>query len=101
MESATLQEWIIFLLLETTRSAEALLVTSAGVAGGRLAFGFSLGAFQNNNIAWHSLEKSDFGTRKLLKKGLPSRENQVKLRECGAFEKIVDFRRFPDQSPSS
>ena len=65
MESAALQERIVFLLFKTTWGIEALLVTSAGVTGGWFALGLGLGAFQNNNIAWHNLRKSEFGTRKL------------------------------------
>ena len=65
MESTALQERIVFFLLKTTRSTEALLVASAGVTGGRLALGLGLGAFQDDNIAWHNLEKSEIGTRKL------------------------------------
>lgn len=65
MESATIQEGIEFHFLKAARGIEALLVTSAGVTGGRLALGLGLGAFQNNNIAWHNLEKWEIGTRKL------------------------------------
>jgi hypothetical protein len=65
MEGTAIQERIVFFLLKTTGSTEALFVTSAGVTGGRLALGLSLGAFQNDNIAWHNLGKSEFGTRKL------------------------------------
>ena len=65
MKRAAIQERIKFLLLETPRSIEALLVTSACVAGSGLAFGLGLSAFQNNNVAWHNLKKSEIGTRKL------------------------------------
>lgn len=65
MKSAALQERIILLLLKTAWSIEALLVASACVTGGWLALGFRLSAFQNNNIAWHNLENSEIGTRKL------------------------------------
>lgn len=65
MKRAAIEERIKLLLLEAARSVEALFVTSAGVTGGRLALGLGLGAFQYNNIAWHNLEKSEFGTRKL------------------------------------
>ncbi|MFT7303189.1 MAG: hypothetical protein ACI8UZ_002028 [Akkermansiaceae bacterium] len=57
MKRATVQERIEFLLLKTPRSIEALLVAGAGVAGGRLALGLGLSAFQNNDVAWHSLKK--------------------------------------------
>ena len=57
VKSAALQERIIFFFLKTTGSTEALLVTCAGVTGGRLALGLGLGAFQNDNIAWHKSKK--------------------------------------------
>ena len=57
MKRAAIEERIEFLLLKTTWCIEAFLVTGAGVAGGRLAFGLGLSAFQNNNVAWHSLKK--------------------------------------------
>lgn len=65
VESTTVEERIEFHLLKTARSTEALLVASAGVTGGRFAFGLGLSAFQNNNVAWHNLGKSEIGTRKL------------------------------------
>ncbi len=65
MEGAALQERIILLLFKTTRRIEALLVAGAGVAGSGLAFGLGLSAFQNDDVAWHSLKKSEIGTRKL------------------------------------
>ena len=65
VERAAIEKGIKLLLLETARSVEAFFVTGAGVTGGRLPFGLGLGAFQYNNIAWHNLEKSEIGTRKL------------------------------------
>ena len=65
MKSAAIEEGIEFHLLKTTRSVETLFVTSAGITGRGLALGLGLGAFQNNNIAWHNLEKSEIGTRNL------------------------------------
>jgi len=65
VKSAALEEGVVFLLFKTTRSIEALFVAGAGVTGGRFAFGLGLSAFQNNNVAWHNLGKSEIGTRKL------------------------------------
>lgn len=65
MKSATVEEGIKFHLLKTTWSVETLFVAGAGVAGRGLALGLGLGAFQNNNIAWHNLKKSEIGTRNL------------------------------------
>ena len=65
MKRAAIEERIEFLLLKTAWCIEALLVAGAGVAGGGLAFGLGLSAFQDNDVAWHSLKKSEIGTRKL------------------------------------
>lgn len=65
MEGSTIEKGIKFHLLKTARSTKALLVASAGITGGRFALGLGLGAFQNNNVAWHNLGKSEIGTRKL------------------------------------
>ena len=65
MESATIQERVKFPFLKTTWRVEALLIAGAGITGGRFAFGLGLSAFQNNNVAWHNLKKSEIGTRKL------------------------------------
>ena len=53
MQSATLQEWVVFNLFQTTRSADALLVAGGNVAGGRTAFGFGFRAFEDDDIARH------------------------------------------------
>ena len=65
MQGATIEERIEFHLLKTTRSVEALFVTGTGITGCGLAFGLGLSAFQNNDVAWHNLEKSEIGTRNL------------------------------------
>jgi hypothetical protein len=70
VKSAALQERVILLLFKTAGSPEALFVTSACVTGGRLAFGLGLGAFQNDDIAWHNLRKIRNRDAEAMKNGL-------------------------------
>lgn len=65
MKGPAVEEGIEFHLFKTAGSIQALFVASAGITGSWLAFGLGLGALQNNDVAWHNLEKSEFGTRKL------------------------------------
>ena len=53
MKGAALEEGIEFPLLQSAGCAEALLVTRGDVTGSRFALGFGLGAFKDDNLAWH------------------------------------------------
>ncbi len=63
MESPAIQERVEFFLLKTAWGIEALLVASRSVTTGGLALGFSLGAFKDDDVSWHSL--AEIGTRNL------------------------------------
>ena len=79
MKCAAIEKRIEFHLLKTARSVEALFVTSAGITGGRLAFGLGLSAFEINDVPCHNLEKSEIGTRNLRKFPAWSREKARKF----------------------
>ena len=53
MLGAALQKWIELDLLKPARRPDALLVAGGNIAGGRGAFGAGLGAFEDDDIAWH------------------------------------------------
>src|SRR4051812_39631725 len=53
VQGAPFQKGVVLLLLEPVRSVGALLVAAGNVAGRRFAFGFRLGAFQDDEIAGH------------------------------------------------
>ncbi len=53
MQGVPAQIRVVLLLLETTRSAGALLVTSGDVAGNGLALRLGLGALEGDDFLWH------------------------------------------------
>ena len=53
MKGAALQEIVELDLFKTARCAEAFLVAGGDVPRRRLALGLGLGAFENDDFAWH------------------------------------------------
>lgn len=56
MEGAALEEWIELHLLKAAGSAQAFLVAGGDVARRRFALGLGLGAFKDDDLAWHGKE---------------------------------------------
>ena len=50
MKRAALQERIVLNLFQAAGSTQAFFITRGDVAGRRLSFGFSLGAFEDENV---------------------------------------------------
>src|SRR4051812_28171858 len=53
VQGAPFQKGVVLLFLQPVRSVGALLVAAGNVTGRRFAFGFRLGAFQDDEIAGH------------------------------------------------
>lgn len=53
MKGAALEKGIEFHLLQSAGCAEALLIARGDVTGSRFALGFGLGAFKDDDLAWH------------------------------------------------
>ena len=68
VDRAALEKRIEFHFLKSSRCSQALLVARGCIPGRRLSFSLRLGAFENNNIAWHILG----GGARRLDQSLPS-----------------------------
>lgn len=63
VKGTALEEVVELHFLQTARSAQTLFVARGDVTGRRLALGLGLGAFKDDDIAWHGRK---IGTRRML-----------------------------------
>ena len=61
MKGTALEKGIVLHLLEAAGCPEALIISSRIVTRGWLSLGFRLGAFENDNVAWHNLNLLKWG----------------------------------------